>query len=61
MELTCEQCNGDKWKMVLHELRVMGQSIVYSAIKCDGCGMVYPLAELGKNQPKGSFAAVLKQ
>ncbi|MBD3405669.1 MAG: hypothetical protein GF411_06005 [Candidatus Lokiarchaeota archaeon] len=61
MEITCEQCDGDKLKLVLHELHVMGQSIVYSAIKCEGCGMVYPLAELGKNQPKSSFLAVLKK
>ena len=60
MEIQCEECNGNIWKAILHELKFMGQSVVYSALKCEGCGMVIPLTQLGKNQSKDVIKQMLK-
>ena len=49
-----------KWKMKLHELGIMGQSVVYSALECESCGAVYPLQELGKNTSNEAIASMLK-
>ena len=60
MEVKCENCDGTSWKAILHEIRMFGQNVIYSAIKCDGCGAVYPLAQLGKNQSIESIRNMLK-
>jgi len=40
----------------------MGRAIVtYSALKCKGCGMIYPLQELGKNVKKEAVVSMLRQ
>lgn len=59
MEIECKECNESQFELTIHELGVMGQKIVYSALKCKGCGMVYPLAELGRNVSKASIASML--
>ncbi len=61
MDITCESCGNVKWTMRLFEMRVKGQSLVYTALKCNECGMNYPLQKLGKNMPKKSIASVLKK
>ena len=60
MEIKCESCGNSNWKLKLHEMRVMGQSVVYSALECEGCGAVYPLQDLGKNTSKEAIASMLK-
>ncbi|MHA1907136.1 MAG: hypothetical protein ACW98Y_07565 [Candidatus Thorarchaeota archaeon] len=60
MEIKCESCGNTNWKIKLHEVRVMGQSVVYSALECEECGAVYPLQDLGKNASKEAIAAMLK-
>ena len=51
--------------MVIHELQVPGGGVVYSALKCENCGMVYPLQELAKGRgmsvSKDSVIAMLKR
>ena len=51
--------------MVIHEVRVPGGGVIYSAMKCEGCGMVYPLQEVAKGQgmriSKDSVIGMLKQ
>ena len=61
MEIACESCGNSKWTMKIYEMRVMGQTVVYTALKCNECGMNYPLQELGKNMSKESIAHVLKK
>ncbi|MFW9788141.1 MAG: hypothetical protein ACFFE2_13250 [Candidatus Thorarchaeota archaeon] len=36
--------------MVIHELHVAGGVVIHSAMKCEGCGMVYPLQEVAKGR-----------
>jgi uncharacterized Zn finger protein len=60
MELRCDSCNGDKWKMTIYEMKVFGQNSIYTAVKCETCGMVYPLTQLAKNQPKDTVIGMLK-
>jgi uncharacterized Zn finger protein len=60
MEIKCESCGNTNWKIKLHEMRIMGQSVVYSALECEGCGAVYPLQDLGKNTSKETIASMLK-
>lgn len=54
MKVSCEMCGGEDWKMVIHEVVIRGMigggGVVYSAMKCNGCGMVYPLQELAKGK-----------
>ncbi|MHA2027510.1 MAG: hypothetical protein ACW98U_16550 [Candidatus Thorarchaeota archaeon] len=56
--------------MTIHEIVVGGGgfgggSVVYSAMKCDGCGMVYPLQEVAKGKgrrvSKDAVIGMLKQ
>ncbi|MHA1588414.1 MAG: hypothetical protein ACTSV9_06540 [Candidatus Thorarchaeota archaeon] len=61
MEIECENCGETDWVLTIHEMRVMRRSILYSALKCKGCGMAYPLQELGKNVKKESVVSMLRQ
>ena len=36
--------------MTIHELHVPGGVVIYSAMKCKSCGMVYPLQEVAKGR-----------
>jgi hypothetical protein len=51
--------------MVIHELHVPGGVVIYSAMKCENCGMVYPFQELAKGRgmqvSKGSVVEMLKR
>ncbi len=53
MKISCESCGGEEWKMTIHQVNVPGGSVVYSAMKCEGCGMVYPLQEVAKGRGMG--------
>ncbi|MFW9932246.1 MAG: hypothetical protein ACFFDR_06280 [Candidatus Thorarchaeota archaeon] len=33
----------------------------YSALKCESCGSIYPLQELGKNVSKDAITSMLKE
>jgi hypothetical protein len=59
MKISCEKCGSEDWKMTIYELVIGGGfasgNVVYSAMKCEGCGMVYPLQELAKG--KGSHVS----
>jgi uncharacterized Zn finger protein len=65
MNVSCESCDGEDWQMVIHEIRVPGGGVIYSAIKCKSCGMVYPLQEVAKGRgmqvSKDSVIGMLKQ
>ncbi len=61
MEIECENCGGTDWVLTIYEMRVMGRSVTYSALKCKGCGMTYPLQELGKNVKKETVVSMLHQ
>ncbi|MFW9921369.1 MAG: hypothetical protein ACFFED_17345 [Candidatus Thorarchaeota archaeon] len=61
MEISCGSCGNGNWKVKIFEMRVMGQSIVYSALKCESCGSIYPLQELGKNVSKDAITSMLKE
>jgi len=50
MKVSCESCGGEDWKLVIYQMSVPGGGVVYSAMKCEGCGMVYPLQELAKGR-----------
>ena len=50
MKVSCEKCGSEDWKMTINEISVRGGNIVHSALKCEGCGMVYPLQELAKGR-----------
>lgn len=57
MKVSCEKCGSEDWKMTIHEIVVGGGgfgggSVVYTAMKCEGCDMVYPLQELAKGKGK---------
>jgi len=60
LELKCNSCDGNIWNVTIFEIKILGQNVIYSTIKCDGCGMVYPLAQLGKNQSRGSVMEMLR-
>ncbi|MHA1769253.1 MAG: hypothetical protein ACTSV3_05315 [Candidatus Thorarchaeota archaeon] len=65
MKITCESCGSEEWKAVIHEMKFGPGGIVYSALKCESCGMVYPLQELAKGagmrMSKETVRAMLKQ
>lgn len=65
MKISCDDCGSEEWKMVIHEIKVPGGGVVYSAIKCENCGMVYPLQELAKGRgmsvSKDSVIGMLKR
>lgn len=65
MKISCEACGAEDWKIVIHEVKVPMGEIVYSAMKCEDCGMVYPLQELAKGRgmsvSKDSIIAMLKR
>jgi uncharacterized Zn finger protein len=65
MKIVCEMCGSEEWKMTIHEMNVVQGSVIYSAMKCEGCGMVYPLQELAKgigmHVSKESVISMLKQ
>ncbi len=48
MTIKCSECNGDDLSMIIFEMNRRMAVVVYSAIKCNKCGMVYPIQELGK-------------
>jgi hypothetical protein len=55
MKVSCEMCGSEDFKMTIHEVVVGGGgfgggSVVYSAMKCEGCGMIYPFQELAKGK-----------
>jgi len=50
MKISCESCGNEDWQMVIHKVNIGGGGVVYSAMKCENCGMVYPLQELAKGQ-----------
>ncbi len=39
--------------MTIHQVNVPGGSVIYSAMKCGSCGMVYPLQEVAKGRGRG--------
>lgn len=46
--------------MTIYEMKVFGQTSIYTAVKCETCGMVYPLTQLAKNQAKETVIGMLK-
>jgi uncharacterized Zn finger protein len=65
MKITCEMCESEDWKMVIHKISAGGGGVIHSALKCEGCGMVYPLQELakgvGRQVSKEAVIGMLKQ
>ena len=61
MEIECENCGGTNWVLSIYEMRAMRRTMAYSALKCKGCGMTYPLQELGKNVKKETIVSMLSQ
>ena len=51
--------------MVIHQVKLPMGEVVYSAMKCENCGMVYPLQELAKGRgmsvSKDSVIGMLKR
>ena len=39
--------------MVIHDVHVPGGVVIYSAMKCENCSMVYPLQEVAKGRGRG--------
>ncbi len=59
-------CGNEEWKMVIYEMSLGGVGgVVYSALKCESCGMVFPLQELAKGRgrqvSKDTVIGMLKQ
>ncbi len=54
------KCDGTQLKMTIYEMKVFGQTSIYSAAKCEDCGMVYSLTQLAKNQPREAVVGMLK-
>jgi len=61
MEIECENCGGTDWVLTIYEMGVMGRVVMYSALKCKGCGMTFPLQELAKNVKKETVVSMLCQ
>jgi C4-type Zn-finger protein len=65
MKISCESCGAEEWKMVIHAVKLPVGEVVYSAIKCENCDMVYPLQELAKGRgmsvSKDSVIGMLKR
>ncbi len=61
MKIECENCGGTDWVLSIYEMRAIRRTMVYSALKCKGCGINYPLQELGKNVKKETVISMLKQ
>ncbi len=65
MQISCESCNSERWSLVIHELNAGMGTVIYSALKCENCGMVYPLQELAKGRgmsvSKEAIVRMLKQ
>lgn len=50
LTIKCSECNSEDLAMTVFEMKSGIGVVVYSAIKCNQCGMVYPLQELGKGR-----------
>ena len=65
MKVSCESCGGEDWKMVIRDVHVPGGVVIYSAMKCENCSMVYPLQEVakgrGRSVSKDTVIGMLKQ
>lgn len=65
MSIECEECGSERVILTIHEIRMGRGQVVYSAMKCKNCGMVYPLQELAKGMGMGvskdRIVAMLKQ
>ncbi|MGD9397407.1 MAG: hypothetical protein PVJ05_13320 [Candidatus Thorarchaeota archaeon] len=65
MKISCESCGSEDWKLVIHEVQVPGGGVIYSAMKCENCNMVYPLQEVAKGRgmrvSKDSVIGMLKR
>ena len=61
MEMTCDSCGNGDWKVKIFEMRVMNQSVVYSALKCESCGSIYLLQEIGRNVSRDAIMSMLKE
>lgn len=53
MQISCERCNSERWALVIHEINAGMGTVVYSALKRENCGMVYPLQEPAKGRGMG--------
>ena len=53
MKISCESCGAEDWKMVIHSVKLPVGEVVYYAMKCENCDMVYPLQELAKGRGMG--------
>jgi len=60
MGLKCDSCDGTQLKMTIYEMKVLGQTSIYSAVKCEDCDMLYPLAQLAKNHPREAVVGMLR-
>jgi hypothetical protein len=48
MKISCESCGIEDWMMIINEISVLGDGVIYSTMKCENYGMAYPLQELAK-------------
>lgn len=65
MKISCEMCGNEDWKLVIHKMSLGKGGVIYSALKCESCDMVYPLQELakgiGRQVNKETVIGMLKQ
>lgn len=61
MQINCETCGNDNWKIILHELRVIGITSVITALECESCGMIYPLYTAGARTSKEKIVKALQK
>jgi hypothetical protein len=65
MTTSCESCGSEDLSLVIHEVRLGIGNVVYSALKCSGCKVIYPLQELAKGTGaqvrKDAIVSMLKQ
>jgi len=61
MEIECENCGGLNWILTIYEMREMGRTVTYSALKCKGCKMTFPLQELAKNVKKETVVSKIRK
>lgn len=53
MKITCEGCGGEDWLMTYYERKgpdpnFLKYNVVYTALKCNKCGRIYPLANISQ-------------
>lgn len=66
MRIKCESCGSEEWTISLHEIKIQRfMSAILSVLKCDSCGMVYPLqnvsAGMGGRMSRDNIIAMLRK